>query len=108
MSEQAQQYRAIYHQQGRLDHVSEIHVSEAEAWSHLNTSRALHVLTGWLVRECPCGAGFIALKGDIRRSEHIERVYAVEVENDIEAIESLALALGLLAPASSRQLEVVS
>ena len=93
-------YRFIYYQAPedevpRLDLVSEIAVTEAEGRAHLGTELGLHKLTGWSVRLCGCGNGFIATKNGVRRSVHI-------------APESELLADGLLATTSKPQLEVVA
>jgi len=100
-------YRMIYIQNGHLDLVSEILMTRAEAYGQLAASRALHAICGWATVQCVCGEGFVATKGEVRRSEHVEHIDAHAYEAEAEDVESIALAVGLLAPASTDRLVVV-
>lgn len=98
-------YRIVYYQDHQIDHVGEIPMAEAEAWATLATSWGLHVVTGWTTGKCSCGAGFWATKGDVHRSEHVERIEAKDdgLDGLDDGLLDIALAVGLLAPASHRE-----
>jgi hypothetical protein len=80
------------------------YATEAGALDEILANDWLHRISGFSVGECACGGGRWYEKNDTRRGVHIE----VFFPDEDAAVESLALALGLLAPASHRDgLEVV-
>ena len=93
-------FRLIYFENSGAIFPSEILLDAEDAAGHLATEHYLHQLAGWNVERCGCGLGFIATKKGKARALHLE-----EVEGDPE---SIALALGLLQPASKRTLEEVT
>ena len=103
-------YRMVFVQDDKVDHLSEIPLTAAEAFEQLGTSMALHIITGWTVVQCACGHGFHAQRDDVLRSEHVERLEGEDVSPALAAVledipnvisdVSAALREGLLAPAS--------
>lgn len=92
-------YRAItLDTNGEVYESSEL-LSLEDGLDHLKVTRLLHVVGGWSVERC-CEVGLIFRKGELLRGVHLESM------ND--ELESLALAVGVLAPASlNGRLEVV-
>lgn len=72
--------------------VSDEVLDTADGFDHLSIARMLHVCSSWAVEPCDCGLGFTARKGVLQRVIHLLP--------EESGIEDIALALGLLAPAS--------
>ena len=71
-----------------------------EGAQHLALEHALSVMAGHEVERCDCGLGLtIRLRGERQRFVHLLPVESV-VEESESGIEDLALALGVLTPAS--------
>ena len=70
----AQRLYRVISAQGSGPEAASDPMNEDEAWGVLGVSFTLHLITGWDVRKCSCGAGFIAERGDVLRYEHLEPV----------------------------------
>jgi hypothetical protein len=74
-----------------------------EAAELIAIDHMLHQATGWAIERCSCGLGFAARKNSHTRFFHIS-----VFDNPEDDLVSLALAVGVLAPASRKdRLEVV-
>lgn len=68
-----------------------------EAAQHLAMEHVIHVLAGWSVARCRCGLGIICSKDGVTRGAHL---LPLDEEQETTEVESIALAVGLLAPQS--------
>ena len=88
---QHQQFRIGRIDQDGAEYISDDVLDAFDATGILALEHVLLSIGGWQVDRCGCGGSIRATKGDLVRT-----VVAIPVED----VESLALAVGLLAPAS--------